>query len=169
MCSFHLISQEQPNNTKTPDVFDTARYGTLEQMESVYKVHPEQIDSLDERGFTPLILACYRGNTEVAKFLAEKTKQVDYTCDNGTALMAVCFKGNIDLAKALLAHGANPNMGDEKGTTPLIYAVQFQNHELVKLLLAAGADKTQKDHMGKSPFEYAVFTKNQEIIKLLKT
>ena len=40
----------------------------------------------------------------------------------------------------LLAHGANPNAGNEFGKTPLMYAAQYNQLEATKILLAQGAD-----------------------------
>jgi len=57
---------------------------------------------------------------------------------------------------------------DEKGTTALMYAVQFRNVAFVQLLLKHKADKTLKDKNGKTAFEFAVFSGNEEIINLLK-
>lgn len=150
-------------------VFEVARTGTLADIQEIYKTNPSQIDSINSTGYTPLILACYRGNTEVASFLAEHTNGINYVSPNGTALAATIYKGDATLTQLLLKHKANPSVADSKGTTPIVYAIQFQNEALVKLLLSYGADKTTKDHTGKTPFEYAVETENPKIINLLKT
>lgn len=150
------------------DVFNIARSGTVSQIDSIYKVKPAVIDSVNAMGFSPLILACYRGNTEVAGYLIGKTKAIDYCSENGTALTATVFKGDFRLTDELLVAGADPNIGDVSGVTPLMYAIQLKNKAMVELLLNHGADKTQKDKAGKSPFEYAIFSKEQEIINLLK-
>ncbi|GLB52212.1 ankyrin repeat-containing protein [Neptunitalea chrysea] len=165
---YTVSAQDAMPSENGVNVFDLARNGTLQQMDSLYTKTPYKIDSIDMRGFTPLILSCYRGSDEVAVFVAEHTKNINYSSDNGTALMALVFKQNLELSKKLLDYGADPNMADKNGVTPLIYAIQFKNLPMVELLLEKGADKSQKDATGKSPFEYAVFSKNQEIINLLK-
>ena len=149
-------------------VFDIARKGTLSEIQDIYKQNPEVINSVDENNSTPLILACYRGNIEVAKFLIKYVKDINYGSDMGTALMASTYKNQNQLVKLLLESKANPNTTDANGTTALSLAVQFKNVELVKLLLKFNADKTLKDNKGKTAFEYAVFSNNEEIINLLK-
>jgi len=161
-----MLSNAQENKHK--DVFDVSRYGTVEEMKALEAKNSDTINSLNKMEFTPLILACYKGNTEVATYLIKRVKNVNYNSSSGTALAASVVKGNLVLSKLLLENKANPNLADAGGMTPLLYAIQFKNLELIKLLLNYKADKKLADGTGKMPFEYAVFTKNQEIINLLK-
>ncbi|MBZ4041889.1 ankyrin repeat domain-containing protein [Flavobacterium hibisci] len=159
----YFISTAQEKN-----VFDIARSGTLAEIQNLYKSNPDLINSLNESKTSPLILACYRGNIQVAQFLIENVKDINYNSDMGTALMAATYKNYPELVKLLLERKANPNATDTNGITALSLAVQFKNTELVKLLLAYKADKTIKDNQGKTAFEYAVFSQNEPIINLLK-
>jgi hypothetical protein len=149
-------------------IFDVARNGTLPEIEQLYTENKNCINEINEFGFSPLILACYKGNTEVAKFLIEKKTNLNYVSDEGTALMAAVVKGKNELVKLLLENGANPNLTNLEGTTALMYATQFKNIELVKLLLQYKADKTIVNKDQKTAFEFAVFSNNDEIINLLK-
>ena len=150
------------------DVFDVARKGTVEEMKLLVKKDANIVNSKNDSRFTPLILACYKGNIDVAKFLIENSKTINESSDMGTPLMACAVKGNIEISEFLLKNGANPNLTDPKGTTALIYAVQFENIDLVNLLLKYKANKNLKDNDGKTAFEFAVFSGNQQIINQLK-
>jgi ankyrin repeat protein len=153
---------------KKKDIFDIARSGSVEEVKALMAIHSDTINAVNSMGFTPLILACYKGNTDVAKFLIGNVTSIDHNSTNGTALAATIVKGNVFLAKILLENNANPNKADANGVTPLIYAIQFKNKELIQLLLQFKADTLLADATGKKPFEYAVFTKDQDIINLLK-
>lgn len=148
-------------------IYDIARKGTIDQIQSLYKENPEIINTPNQSGFSPLILACYNGNEAVATYLIEKVN-LDYVSNEGTALMAAVVKGNVKLANLLLEKNANPNLTNKQGTTALIYAVQFKNAELIQLLLKYNASKSQLDNDGKTAFEYAVFSGDDAIINLLK-
>lgn len=150
------------------DIFTIARGGTVAEALKAMKSNPNCINELSPEGFSPLILACYRNNNEVAKFLIDNIKDINATTDMGTALMAATVKGNIDIATVLLDKKANVNLTDAKGITALMYAVQFRNVPMIKLLLKYKADKTKVDSFGKTAFEYAAFAGNDEIINLLK-
>ena len=150
------------------DVFEVARKGTVSQAEAIVKTNPKAFNVINENGFSPLILACYSGNNEVIDFLIANNANVNYTSQEGTALMAATVKGNLDLVALLLKKGADPDLKNKTGITALMYAVQFKNVDIVKLLLNSGANKFLQDNEGRTAFEYAVFTKNDEIINLLK-
>lgn len=161
VCFFNVKAQDKT-------VFDVARNGTLIEIQNLNKSNPELINTVNESKSSPLILACYRGNIEVAKFLIQNVKDINYNSDMGTALMAATYKNQLELVKLLLENKANPNATDANGTTALLLAVQFKNIPLVKLLLEYKADKTIKDSKGKTAFEYAAFSENEQIINLLK-
>jgi FOG: Ankyrin repeat len=153
---------------KAKSIFDIARSGTVTEVQEIMKQNPDVINQTNESGFSPLILACYRGNVEVAKFLIDHVKDVNYKSDEGTALSGLSVKYNKDLVERLLKKNADPNIADTTGYTPLFWAVKFGNKELVELLLKYKADKTKKDSMGMTPFEYALKTDKKDIINLLK-
>jgi uncharacterized protein len=150
------------------DVFEVARKGTISQAEAIVKTNPKAFDVINENGFSPLILACYRGNNEVAKFIITQGADINTKSDMGTALMACIVKGNNEIAQFLIANKADLNLVDSQGTTALMYAVQFKNTAIIKLLLANNANKELKDNKGKTAFEYAVFSNDEAIINLLK-
>jgi len=153
---------------KAKSVFDIARSGTLAELKEAMKQNPDIINQINENGFSPLILACYRGNTEIANFLIDNVKDLNYKSQEGTALAGLSIRYNKDLAEHLLKKNANPNIADGTGTTPLFWAVKAGNKELVELLLEYKADKTMRDSAGMTPFEYALKTDNKEIINILK-
>lgn len=163
LLGFAFLSAQQRN------VFDVARNGTIADLKALMEKNPDTINSVNNMTFTPLILACYRGNTQVAKFLIENVKDVNYMSSEGTALAALAINYNKDLVIALLKNKANPNLKDSNGATPLFWAVKRANAELIKILLENGADKNIHDNFGFSAFEYALKTNNTDIINLLKS
>ena len=150
------------------NVFDIARNGSLKEMQEIKMSNPELLNSINENKSSPLILACYRGNTSVALFLMDNVKDINYNSGMGTALMAAVVKGNIELVQALINKNAKLDVTDSQGKTALIYAVQFKNKEIVEILLNNKASKSIVDKEGKTAFEYAVFGGDDKLINLLK-
>ena len=150
------------------NVFDVARTGTVEQAKALLKSDPKIFNTTNSEGYSPLTLACYRSNNDVAKLLLDNGSDINKQSPMGTPLMASVVKGNLEMAKILLEKKADPDLTDTKKTTALIYAVQFKNIEMIKLLLEYDPNQSQKDDSGKTAFEYAVFSNNQEIINLFK-
>ena len=162
--SFILVSAQG----KSKSIFDIARSGTVAEVKEEIKKNPDIINQVNENGFSPLILACYRGNVEVAKFLMDHVKDINYKSQEGTALAGLAVRYNRDLVMYLLSKGADPNIADATGSTPLFWAVKSGSQELTELLLKYKAAKSVKDTKGVTAFEYAVQTNNKDIINLLK-
>jgi len=150
------------------EVYEIARHGCVEDLQHVLKDSPEAINYKNDSGFTPLILACYHGNLEVASLLAKNVNNINTNSDSGTALMAAVFKNDVEVTKMLLDFGADANIPDPNETTALHYAVRFKNVDLIKMLVAHDADINLKDNKGFSALDYASQDKDESILKLLK-
>lgn len=77
--------------------------------------------------------------------------------------LAVQTFASLTMIKRLLAIGANPNIQDELGATPLNYAVLLSRVDIIVLLIKSGARLDLKDKQGNSPFDYL---DNSKIAKL---
>eukprot|EP01136_Pigoraptor_vietnamica_P013186 Opistho-1_new@4141 len=161
---FNLVHCQTP-----PDVFDIARKGTVEQAKEKLKQNPNSFNTVNDEGYSPLLLACYRGNNEVAKFLIESGSDINGKSKFGTPLMACIVKANNEIAKILIEKKADVNFADGNGTTALIYATNFKNYEIVSALVKAKANVDQKDNKNNSALDYAILANDDKLIQLLKT
>ncbi|KAL5339657.1 ankyrin repeat-containing domain protein [Aspergillus crustosus] len=84
---------------------------------------------------------------------------------DGTTLLAFASRG--DIVRLLLARGANPNMKNILGMTPLSTAVQNRAPEAIPLLLEAGADPTMNDNNRLSPLYTAIQDNMDVIVEML--
>ena len=150
------------------DVFTVARNGSVEEMKLLYEKDANCVNEVDKNEFSPLILASYRGNFEVAKYLITIVKDVNYQSPEGTALMAAVMKNNMELIQLLINKKANLDLTSKTGVTALMLAIQFKKTDIIQILLLNKANKLLKDNEGKTAFEYAVNTNDDTIIQLLK-
>lgn len=56
----------------------------------------------------------------------------------------------LDAARLLLKYGANPNIPEDSGMTPLMWACSGDDEPLIKLLLASGADPKLRTKQGRT-------------------
>lgn len=122
-------------------------------------------------GNTPIQKTAHRHDPEImALLLADRSpglamlenaiqlSSLDQANRNGeTALHWAVFFGNsgFEVAKMLLDIGANPNIQDEDGQTPLHKAVRVGGPEIISLLIRFGADASILDRDGYSVFDLA--------------
>jgi len=76
-------------------------------------------------------------------------------------------KGDLSKVQQLVEIGVDVNKKDERGKTPLMYAILFKQTEIVAYLIRNGADYRAEDPNGISIQEYAEQSKSEEIIKLV--
>ena len=74
-------------------------------------------------GWTLMHTACYHGNYDIARWLAERGLDL-FAQDNlrTTPLHCAAHSGNPELVRWLLQEGAQPRMQDAMGQTPIIMA-----------------------------------------------
>ena len=113
-----------------------------------------EIDHPTPQGWTPLFIAVRDGRAEAAKLLIYRQADLNFQTDRGaTALMMAITqlfpseKEREGLLVYMLKRGANPNLADYNGNTPLYYAAAVQNANAAELLHEYGAapdDKTKE-------------------------
>jgi len=89
--------------------------------------------------------------------------------ENTTVLLSALMKGYFDLAKFLIAKGANVNIKNIRGTSPLLIEARSRtpNMEIVNLLLEHGVDVNAQDFKGITPLLQAVVNENLKLAQLL--
>lgn len=100
------------------------------------------IDSFNNSGNTPLIVAANRGEIETIEVLLKHGANINKRKGGDSTALSRGVH-HINVVKLLLDGGADPNIADEFGKTPLWYASAYKgNINIVNLLLENGADIT---------------------------
>jgi ankyrin repeat protein len=116
----------------------------------------------DEDGITPLMVAANGNSVAQVAMLLEAGASANARCvcpnySNGgwTALGLAARKGDADKTIRLIAAGADVNIRNAEGDTPLILATRRPSLEAVKALLEAGADVTARGRNGDRAIDIA--------------
>ena len=120
--------------------------GALGRTEILRHMIPKGPDlSLRNRfGGNALIPACERGHVETVKLLLTTKIDVNHVNDLGwTCLLEIVILGDggprhVDVAKLVLAAGANPNLADKDGVSPLTHAKRKSQREVARVIEAWG-------------------------------
>lgn len=141
--------------------------------------HGENIDALDEEGIPPIYHAVWNNKVKVLQVLLDNNVAVNqpigYNTKNDfqplawTALHAAAEKNHIEAARLLLEHGADVNVADQFGRTPLFAALdEMVGPDVAKILILHGADVNAKSN-GSAPIESAKIYNRPDLEQLLKT
>ena len=84
-----------------------------------------------------------------------------------TALHLVIARRDNTWLTFLLAKGANPNLADNRGNTPLMNAVQTRFEDGVRTLIANGAQLDKANSSGETPLIRAVQLRDIGLVRLL--
>lgn len=107
---------------------------------------------------------------KVTEALADPAQTVVNTRDvtsGETALHIVTNRRDLTWMQFLIAKGANVNVRDAKGITPLVSAVNANFPEGVELLVDKGARLNDSNNAGETPLITAVHNRNIAVIRLL--
>jgi ankyrin repeat protein len=108
------------------------------------------VDSLDQRGWTPLQGALYQREWTGSEFdQARKRRQRE-------------------VVELLLARGANVEVVGKDGNRPLHTAAMFGFAEIVELLVARGAEIDARNDWGWTPLHFAVSQQHPEVADVLR-
>jgi ankyrin repeat protein len=77
------------------------------------------------------------------------------------------LSGNCETVRLLIAQGADVNMTQAGGYTPLHQAAAAGLQELTRILIEAGADPSALCDQGKTPADYARARNHQAVLQQL--
>lgn len=134
-----------------------------------------RVESLLKRGASP--------NTDVYRFVSDvgcldqawTFRSADSGGSHCPALIYTLMPmrrdgvGNTGMARLLIERGAQPEVTDWEGNTPLIVASRYGNAEIVSLLLAMGVNRSPANNKGLTALDAARRNGHREVVMLLST
>jgi uncharacterized protein len=111
-----------------------------------------------------------RKGDDAEKFISEPGSVIINTREDSsgeTALHIVVSRRDSEWLGYLLGRGANPNIADKKGLTPLMLATQYGFADGAMLLLRYKANIDGTNRGGETPLIRAVQLRNAEMVRLL--
>ncbi len=111
------------------------------------------VNSLNIKGESPLMLAALKGQQDLAEKLIKKGADVNKT--GWTPLHYAASSGHLTIISLLLENSAYIDAESPNGTTPLMMAAMYGTPAAVKLLLQEGADPQLKNQQGLTALQFA--------------
>lgn len=126
------------------------------------------IDTRDERGWTPLMVSSFNGNEEIALLLIRSCADIHAKDVGGYgSLHWAAFNGYGNVVKLLIEKGADANALSNHGWTPLLQAATRGHLVAAEQLIAGGANVNLSSNDGWTPLHKAAANGHTEMVKLL--
>jgi ankyrin repeat protein len=135
------------------NIFDAINNDSLEQLKKAIE-EGDDVNKANSNGFTPLLIAAYRGHLDVVEYLVGKGADVNQANNNDvTPLFFAAQEGHLEVVQHLLKQrGIEVNKADNDGATPLYVAAYRGHSEIVQHLLAQGGiDVNKANEFGVTP------------------
>jgi uncharacterized protein len=154
------------------DIFEAAAFGEVDRLTELLSDEPLLVTSYSGDGFTALHFAAFFGRYEAAALLIERGAEVDAFGRGwmtGTAMHSAVSRLQSDVVRILLEAGANPNVRQSAGWTPLHAAAMNGDVTSVEFLLASGADPTATNDEGRSVIDLATENGDEATVDLIRS
>ena len=123
------------------------------------------VNALNSKGESPLMLAALKGHKEMAEQLIKKGADINKT--GWTPLHYAASSGQTAIISLLLDQHAYIDAESPNGTTPLMMAAMYGTGEAVDLLVAEGADTRLKNQQGMTALQFAEAGERPDAIRTL--
>ena len=167
--------------------------GLVDAVRKLLIQDPHSVERPDRHGRTPLAMAAASNQTEVIRILLEADADPNqrFNCkwappdwgamaaadhqleawneDRASMLSLAVHYGNCVAAALYLDAGADPNLQDTGGWTPLHLACAGGFRELAELLITSGAELEALNEQVNTPFLIAVEWNRREVIRCLQS
>lgn len=172
---YHRLPEaaETATDLKSEFSFDEAvAIGKVDQVKSAIEDNEELVSAFCGDGFTPIGLATFFGQVEMAKYLFESGADPSTCADNTmkvSAIHAAAAIGNFELIELYLSNGYDANIPQMNNITPIQSAAYRGDLEMVKLLVRHGADPQIPSVDGIDALGYAKEGGHESVLFYLKT
>ncbi|XP_048246405.1 ankyrin repeat domain-containing protein 50-like [Haliotis rufescens] len=138
--------------------------GHVEMVEHIMSQGIGDVNSQNQDGRTPLLLAAFGGHREVFDLLVRNGANASVVCNKGNTILHVaCIGGHVEMVEHIMSQGiGDVNSQNQDGRTPLMSA-ELQG--CGETLLSPGVDLSQMNDKGNNVLHLACETGSMEIVQ----
>jgi uncharacterized protein len=153
------------------DIFECSALGDCDRLEKLLRQNAMVVHDTSPDGWAPLHLAAAFGGPQATALLlthgAHLHRFSRNPMHNQPLHACIALSQDLETARLLIAQGADVNMEQAGGYTPLHQAAAAGLEELTRMLLEAGADPGCRCHQGKTPADYARERQHAAVVRQL--
>ena len=133
-----LLAEKRPDL----DLYEACALGSAERVRHLIAEDPASVNTFSPDGFAPVALAAFFGHPDVVRLLVDAGADVNAQARNAmkvAAIHAAVAARDVRSVEILLRSGADPNLQQQQGVTPLQVAEANNDAPILALLKAHGA------------------------------
>ena len=153
------------NNKGVPVLYSAIQFESYRVAKALLDSPKLDVNQTSPQGETALMMAAFRGQTDLAKRLIERGAAVNRT--GWTPLHYAATNGHVEMIRYLMSQRADINASSPNESTPLMMAAMYGSDDGVDALLAAGADPTKKNQLGLTAGDFADKAQRDRVAKKL--
>ncbi|CAF0763490.1 unnamed protein product [Adineta ricciae] len=147
---------------------NAAGHGHIKIIDYLITNHQADIDRINTRQMTPLLLAVKNGMWSCVEYLLDHQASIEHCDKQGrTCLIIAATEGHLAVLDSLLEKGANVHHQDEEGLTALSWACLKGHYHACETLLSHGSNINHEDINGRIPMDMASFYGDVQLVQLL--
>ena len=138
ICNLFLEADIDPNSRDdfgTPLLNIAVRNDNIDFVNKLLDAGAKINESSEDRGYTAVMDAVWRGNYEITKLLIEKGAELNTISKEGQSNLVLAVGADrIKICEILAKNGADPDIKDQMGMSAYGYATLFKKTEIVDIL-----------------------------------
>ena len=138
ICNLFLEADIDPNSRDdfgTPLLNIAVRNDNIDFVNKLLDAGAKINESSEDRGYTAVMDAVWRGNYEITKLLIEKGAELNTISKEGQSNLVLAVGADrIKICEILAKNGADPDIKDQMGMSAYGYATLFKKTEIVEIL-----------------------------------
>jgi ankyrin repeat protein len=170
----HLVTNDDKakSEKKVPSNTDKGQTLIREAIQREDLVAIKKILTEDEVKISGLMIktAVEQGSVEIVKMLLDHGWSIDNFVVSKSCQTALFFASQLqkkDMVRFLVDQGANVDLANKKGESPLLFSCYDGNLSDVKFLIESGANLEAKNNLGHTPLHKAAMGGHLEIVQFL--
>ena len=138
ICNLFLEAEIDPNardDFGTPLLNIAVRNDNIDFVKKLLDAGAKINESSEDRGYTAVMDAVWRGNYEITKLLIEKGAELNTISKEGQSNLVLAVGADrTNICELLAKNGADPDIKDQMGMSAYGYASLFKKTEIVEIL-----------------------------------
>lgn len=147
------VSPNTLNNKGVPVLYSAIQLESYKVARVLAEAPGLEVDQAGAKGETALMMAAFRGQLDLARYLVARGAQVNRS--GWTPLHYAATNGHVAMIEYLLGQRADINAASPNETTPLMMAAMYGSQDAAQALLKAGADASRKNQLGMTAADFA--------------